>query len=77
MIDFGISAENFIGNYYEKRIFFRKNALTHCPVGWGDINSALFAWDPNDGLLQIYKEGTISTERYTEKFTDLAIQRKK
>jgi hypothetical protein len=49
--------------------------LSTRPVAWKDINSALFAWDPRDGLLQLFKDGQVPAERYTESFVDLAMQR--
>jgi ribosomal protein L16 Arg81 hydroxylase len=75
MIDFGISAETFIAEYYERQFWLCKGALTSCPVNWSDINTALFAWNPSDGLLQIFKDGLIPIERYTENFADLSMQR--
>lgn len=77
MIDFGVSTERFIEEYYEKQFFVRKGALAHRPVTWKDINSTLFAWDPRDGLLQLFKDGPIPVEHYTETFVDLAMQRSK
>jgi ribosomal protein L16 Arg81 hydroxylase len=75
MIDFGISTERFIAEYYERQFWFRKGALARRPVSWSDINTALFAWNPSDGLLQLFKDGPVPAEQYTENFVDLAMQR--
>ena len=75
MIDFGISPEQFVAEFYEQRYRFFKGALIGRPVAWKDINSTLFAWDPRDGLLQLFKGGKIPAEQYTENFVDLAMQR--
>lgn len=77
MIEFGMSPAQFLERYYEKQFFVHKGALTCRPVSWKDINSALFAWDPRDGLLQLFKNGPVPAERYTETFVDLAMQRSK
>ena len=75
MVDFGITTEEFVAEYYEQQPWFRKDALACPPVSWSDIDSALFAWNPSDGLLQLFKDGPIPSGQYTENFSDLAMQR--
>nr|WP_295979738.1 cupin domain-containing protein [uncultured Variovorax sp.] len=77
MIELGISAAQFFAQCYEKQFFVRRSALKCRPVTWQHINSALFAWDPRDGLLHLFKNGRVPTEHYTEIFTDLSMQRSK
>lgn len=77
MMDLGVSSEQFLKDYYERKFLFRKGALTCTPVTWKDINTALFAWDPHDGSLLLFKDGIVPAERYTETFMDLTTQRSK
>lgn len=77
MVDFGISAEEFIADYYERKLWIRRGAFTGYPVSWKDINTALFSWDPSDGLLQLFKNGPVPAERYVERFADLSLHRTK
>lgn len=75
MINFGMSREEFLEKYYEKNFYLKKNALSSNMVDWNDIDNALFAWDPLDELLRLFKNGLIPAERYTEQFTDMGMQR--
>lgn len=77
MIDFGISSEKFSTEHHERQFWFRKGALACRPVHWRDINTALFAWNPGDGLLQLFKDGPVPADQYMENFVDLAMQRTK
>lgn len=75
MIDLRISPQQFLDIHYETQFLVQRGAVAVGAVAWSDINSALFAWDPRDGLLQLFKDGPVPLEQYTEPFVDLAMQR--
>ncbi|AQR64053.1 hypothetical protein BXU06_02480 [Aquaspirillum sp. LM1] len=72
---FGMSRADFIGNYFEKRLFICKNEFTDHGIEWKHINETLFSWDPSDGLLHLYKDGLVPQNKYTEFFVDIGLQR--
>lgn len=74
MIKVGLTKKEFLENFYEKDIFFKRNAYTVC-FSWAEIDKTLFGWDPNDGTLRLFKNEVVSPEKYMEQVLDVGLRR--
>lgn len=75
MIDLGMTRETFLDHHYEKNFLLRRGAVQGAPISWKDIDTALFSWDPRDGLLRLFENGPIPLEHFTEIFHDVGMAR--
>lgn len=74
MVDFGLTRDEFLRDFYEKNIFFKRNACSYAP-DWSDVDKSLFGWNLADGTLRLFKDGPISPERYMETVLDIGLRR--
>ncbi|MDA8455137.1 cupin domain-containing protein [Acidovorax sp. GBBC 3334] len=70
----GVEREDFLENFFEKKFLFAKGAFSGHGVEWVDIDDALFSWSPDDGLIQLYKNGRIPVEEYVEHFDNMGLK---
>lgn len=74
-MNIGISKEEFIGNYFEKNFLFHRNSIPSHGIKWDHIDDILFSLDPSNGMLNIFKDGIVPIEKYTENLLDLNTRR--
>ncbi len=73
-MNLGIDREIFLSNFFEKNFLLAKNAFDGHGIAWGDIDDVLFSWNPDDGLIQLYKGGRVPIEEYVEYVNDLGLK---
>ncbi|PRG20111.1 hypothetical protein C6Q35_23990 [Burkholderia multivorans] len=65
----------FLENYFEKKYCVSRHAIRTDIIRWADLDTALFSWDPSDGLVRLYQNDPIPIDRYTEQFFDVGLTR--
>lgn len=73
-MNIGMSREYFLDNFFEKKPLHAKGAFLNEDIEWWHINNALFSWNPGDGLIQLYSNGLVSIDKYTETTGDLSLK---
>lgn len=71
MIDIGVSGSSFISEIFEKNIFFCHGAVRENLIDWTDLNDILLGWDPNDGMLKLFRDGAKPIASFTRCVQDI------
>ncbi|QJP98783.1 cupin domain-containing protein [Herbaspirillum rubrisubalbicans] len=71
MFDLGIASQDFHSEYFEKGIFFKRNALCSVPIDWQLVSEILNTWDIEDKKLIVHHNGVLPLTAYGERYQDL------
>src|SRR5690606_25285908 len=66
----GIQQQEFFAHYFERELYFRRNALLESCVTWDSVSTALYAIDPGSPHIKIYQDGQLSKAEYLDNYQD-------
>jgi ribosomal protein L16 Arg81 hydroxylase len=76
-IDFGLTPQEFRERHLEKTCYARKAALRVPAFTWADLDDILYQVEPTAPALQLFHEGLIPEEVYTEPAFELGLRRRR
>lgn len=72
MLKFGITPEEFICSFYEKRPYFSSRGYTpKSRISWAEISAIMEVWNTADGRAILYKNGRLPESCYSERYQDI------
>ena len=77
VIDFGMTAQQFRDRLLEKNTHLFAGALLERNFGWPDLDHVLNVMEPIQPMLQIFKDGMVPEEVYTEPAIELGLQHRR
>ena len=77
MFDFGLSAEDFHAQYFERQPRHFKQACRERPFAWSDIDTLLQQNEPTPQGLQLFNRGLVPDESYTGDCSGFGRQRRR
>lgn len=69
MLNIGI--KNFHSNFFEKNIFFQKNAVSDHVISWSKLNEVLYGWDLDSSEMRLFFNGLLHPSQYTTRYQDI------
>lgn len=70
-INFGLSRQEFFDKYYDKKWYLQRNSFTPDKFDWTHLDDSLFAWEPKDKEIRLFKGGPMPLESFTESYAEL------
>lgn len=77
MIDFGMTAEEFRARLMDQQVHIYRRALLEPSLSWSDLNSLLHQIEPVEPLFQLFSEGLIPADKFTDEVVELGLQRRR
>ena len=77
LIDFGMSPQQFREGLLEKNTHLFRGALLERTFGWPDLDQVLNVMEPSQPMFQIFKDGLVPEEVYTEPAVELGLQHRR
>src|SRR5687768_2323296 len=74
-IDFGLSPQEFRDRYLERACYYRKTALQAPSLTWTDLDDILYQVEPVAPAFQLFNEGLVPAEVYTEPAFEAGVRR--
>jgi ribosomal protein L16 Arg81 hydroxylase len=74
-IDFGVTPKEFRERFLEKTCYARKNAVREPAFTWADLDDILHQVEPTAPALQLFNEGPVPEEVFTEPSFQLGLRR--
>lgn len=71
MLNLGISREDFMANYYARQVYVARGAAINHGVTWSTFDDVLFCIDPHSGDIQLFRDGRVPGQAYTDTFDDV------
>jgi len=74
-INLGMDRKTFFEKYYDKNWFLQRQAFKPGAFSWSDLDDALYGWEPQERQINLFKNGPVPAEQFTETYVDANDQR--
>lgn len=77
MINFDLTRDEFLAEYFEQKPRHFRGALIARPLGWPDIDRLLHSLTPGLPLMRMFHQGPLPDHAYTQEYSELGQTRRR
>ena len=77
MIDYGMTQQAFLDNYFEKQCLLLRGALQSNVFAWSDVDSVLHGVDPVPPYFKLFKDGEVPAKNFVTESMEQGVARRR
>ena len=77
MINFDLTRDEFLAEYFEQKPRHFRGALIDRPIAWSDIDRLLHSLTPGLPLMRMFHQGQLPDNSYTQEYSELGQTRRR